>query len=346
MNTPIRFGVIGAGRMGTNHIRVLSDLPGAALVAVCDAQPEAAERAARRFLAEGFFGDVGAMLAATRLDAVVVATPTAEHRAAAGACIECGIPVLIEKPMASTVAECETLIAAAQAAAVPLMVGHVERFNPAILELRKFLDAKLLGALYYVETVRSGPFPKRLYGSKDGVVIDLAVHDLDLIAYLFGDLAQLYANHIVTPDHRQDIHARVMFRTVQNVAGASQFSWISPRRDRSMTVYGDKGILVANLIDQEIWFYENGDVGVDYSDNYYQNALMGRVSEGRVVKYPIRKEEPLRGELSFFMGLVRDRTPHDPAYGRKAVGWCQAVLASADGDHIVTFGEKEGQHGA
>jgi len=346
VSAPLRFGVVGAGRMGTNHIRVLADLPGAVLAAVCDEQPDAAERTAKRFLAEAWYRDVDAMLAAARLDAAVVATPTAGHAAAAQACLVRGVPVLLEKPMAPSERECDGIIAAARAAGVPLMVGHIERFNPAIMELRKFLDEQLLGPVYYVETVRSGPFPKRLFGSKDGVIIDLAVHDLDLIAYLFGDLTQLYANHIVTPEHRQDIHARVMFRTAKGIAGASQFSWISPRRERSMTVYGDKGILVANLIDQEIWFYENGDVGVDYSDNYYQNALMGRVSEGKVVKYPIRKEEPLRCELAFFIGLVRDRTPHDPSYGRKAVGWSQAVLASAVEDRIVVLGGTGGQHGA
>jgi predicted dehydrogenase len=288
VSAPLRFGVIGAGRMGTNHVRVLSDLPGATLAAVCDAQKDIAEKTARRFLAEKWFTDVPAMLGEARLDAAVVATPTAEHLAAASACLARGVPVLLEKPLAASEAECDRLIDAARAAGVPLMVGHIERFNPAIMELRKFLQEKFLGTVYYVETVRSGPFPKRLYGSRDGVVIDLAVHDLDLVAYLFGDLTQLYANHIVTPEHRQDIHARVMFRTAGGVAGASQFSWISPRRDRSMTVYGDKGIVVANLIDQEIWFYENGDVGVDYSDNYYQNALMGRVSAGKVGKFPIR----------------------------------------------------------
>lgn len=345
MSASLRFGVVGAGRMGTNHVRVLSDLPGAVLAAVCDEQGEIAERSAKRFQADAWFTDVPAMLEHSRLDAVVVATPTSGHLGAAMACLERGVPVLLEKPMAATEAECDLLIEAARGAGVPLMVGHIERFNPSVVELRRLLGEKFLGPVYYVETVRSGPFPKRLFGSRDGVVIDLAVHDLDLVAYLFGDLTQLYANHIVTPEARQDIHARVMYRTASGVTGASQFSWISPRRDRSMTVYGDKGIVVANLMDQEIWFYENGDVNVDYSDNYYQNALMGRVSEGKVIKFPIRKEEPLRSELGFFCSLVRDRTPHDPSYGRNAVKWSQAVLTSACEDRIIMFANTGGRHG-
>ena len=76
-----------------------------------------------------------------------------------------------------------------------MLSGHIERFNPVVIQL-KDSSTTVLGKIYYVETVRSGPFPKRLYGSKDGVVIDLAVHDLDLVPYLFGGLEQLYANHL------------------------------------------------------------------------------------------------------------------------------------------------------
>ena len=107
-----------------------------------------------------------------------------------------------------------------------------------------------------------------------------------------------------------------------------------------MTVYGDNGILIGNLIDQEIWFYENGDVDLDYSDNYFQNVLMGRVSEGKVIKFPVRKEEPLRKELESFVGLVAGREPatgFDARYGREAVRYSLAVLESAERDHIVHF---------
>ena len=203
--------------------------------------------------------------------------------------------------MAATVADCDRLISVAESRERKLMIGHVERFNPVVLKLKEFLAEDFLGDVYCVETARSGPFPKRLYGSKDGVVIDLAVHDLDLIAYLFGGLRQLYANTITTEGERQDIHAHLMFTTLSGIVGSSQFSWISPRRERSITVYGDKGILSCNLNDQEVWYYENGDVEIDYSDNYYQNVLLGRVSEGKVIKFPIKKEEPLKRTVTQLM---------------------------------------------
>jgi predicted dehydrogenase len=193
--------------------------------------------------------------------------------------------------------------------------------------------------VYYIETVRSGPFPKRLYGSKDGVVIDLAVHDLDLVAYLGGELEQLYSHQIRVGDRRQDAYARVMLKTKKGILGSCEFSWISPRKERSISVFGDKGMLLANMLDQELWFYENGDVEVDYSDNYFQNVLLGRVSEGRVIKFPIRKEEPLRKELDFFLALVSGSAgEHDSSYGKRAVAYSLSVLCSGQRDEIIRFG--------
>jgi UDP-N-acetylglucosamine 3-dehydrogenase len=342
---PLRVAVIGVGRMGTNHARVLSEMPEVRLCAICDASEESARKIARRFLAERSCAGIDELLRSEKPEAAVIAVPTAEHLAVARTCLSQGVHILVEKPMASSEADCEEMIREARRTGLVLMVGHVERFNPAILKLKEFLDQKYLGDIYCVETSRCGPFPKRLYGSKDGVVIDLAVHDLDLIAYLFGPLRQLYANQILTPDQRQDIHARVLLKTKSGIVGTAQFSWISPKRERSITVYGDKGILYGNLIDQEIWYYENGDVDIDYSDNYYQNVLMGRVSEGKVIKFPIRKEEPLKSELAFFCDLIRSGKRFDAGYGRDAVRYSQSVLRSAREDEIVMFENNRGRAG-
>jgi UDP-N-acetylglucosamine 3-dehydrogenase len=333
--TSLHVAVIGMGRMGTNHARVLSDLPGVRLAAICDESREIAERTAKRFSAEGYCTDIRGLLKIARVDAAIVAVPTVHHLPVAKRCLQNGANILVEKPMAPSVEECDEMIADARRLGRTLMVGHVERFNPVILKLKQFLEERFLGDLYHVDTARTGPFPRRLYGSKDGVIIDLAVHDLDLIAYLFGPIKQVYANQVLTPDRFQDIHARVLLKTVSGIVGTCQVSWISPRRERSVTVYGDKGILACNLNEQEVWYYENGDVEIDYSDNYYQNVLMGRVSEGKVVKFPIKKGEPLRGELSFFCDRVRERTAIDPFYGREAVRYSLAVLQSARDDRIV-----------
>jgi len=338
----VKLAVIGVGRMGSNHVRVLSEMENVRLAAVCDANREAAEKIARRFLVPTVYTDIEAMTNKEKLDGVVIAIPTAEHLEAAEQCLSRKLHTLIEKPLASSSEQCAAILAKAAGAGVRVLTGHIERFNPVVIQLKQFLDENFLGKIFYIETVRSGPFPKRLYGSKDGVVIDLAVHDLDLVNYLFGRLEHLFAHHIQTDSHKQDIYARVMLKTETGVLGSSEFSWISPRKQRNISIYGDKGLLVGNLVDQEVWFYENGDVGIDYSDNYYQNVIWGRVSEGKVIKFPIKREEPLRKELEYFcrliLGEIRD---HDPLYGRLAVEYSQAVLDSGRSGQVVHF-KKEG----
>ncbi len=334
----LRIAVIGVGRMGTNHARVLSEMENVRLAAVCDANREAAEKVARRLLIPAVYTEIDELVRREKLDGVVIAVPTAEHAAAAEKCFRHRLHALIEKPLASSPQQCDAILKQAAAAGRVVLSGHIERFNPVVLQLKKFLDEDFLGKIFYIETVRSGPFPKRLYGSKDGVVIDLAVHDLDLVNYLFGRLEHVYAHHIQTDSHHQDIYARVMLKTQNGVLGSSEFSWISPRRQRSISIYGDKGLLVGNLVDQEVWFYENGDVGVDYSDNYYQNVIWGRVSEGKVVKFPIKREEPLRKELDYFCRLIQGEIrDYDPLHGRLAVEYSQAVLESGRTGQVVRF---------
>jgi UDP-N-acetylglucosamine 3-dehydrogenase len=340
----LRLAVIGVGRMGANHARILSEMENVRLAAVCDADRGAAEKIARRFFIPATYTQIDPLLAREKLDGVVIAVPTAEHASAAQICLQKGVHALIEKPLASSPQQCDEILKQAAAARVRVLSGHIERFNPVVVQLKKFLDESFLGKIFYIETVRSGPFPKRLYGSKDGVVIDLAVHDLDLVNYLFGRLEHIYAHHIQTDSHRQDIYARVMLKTQNGVLGSSEFSWISPRKERSISIYGDKGLLVGNLVDQEVWFYENGDVGIDYSDNYYQNVIWGRVSEGKVVKFPIKREEPLRKELEYFCRLIRGEVrDYDPLHGKLAVEYSQAVLESGQDGRVVRF-EKEGRN--
>ena len=338
----VRLAVIGVGRMGTNHARILSEMENVRLAAVCDADREAAEKTARRFLIPAVYTEIDELVGQEKLDGVVIAVPTAEHLPAAEKCLRHRLHALIEKPLASSPQQCTAILEQAAAAGVRVLTGHIERFNPVVLQLKAFLDEDYLGKIFYIETIRSGPFPKRLYGSRDGVVIDLAVHDLDLVNYFFGRLEHIYAHHIQTDSHRQDIYARVMLKTKTGVLGSSEFSWISPRRQRSISIYGDKGLLVGNLVDQEVWFYENGDVGIDYSDNYYQNVIWGRVSEGKVVKFPTKREEPLRKELDYFCRLITGEIKdYDPLYGQLAVEYSQAVLESGRSGQVVRF-KKEG----
>jgi UDP-N-acetylglucosamine 3-dehydrogenase len=168
----LRIGVIGVGVMGSNHARVLTGLPGAELVGVADPDRKQAEFVART-LGCAAVANVNELLD-LKVDAVTIAAPTHLHRDIALACIARGVHVMVEKPIASSVEEGREIIAAARRAGVTLMVGHVERFNPAVEAIK---DALRNEDILSIAITRVGPFPPRM--SNVGVVIDLAVHDID-----------------------------------------------------------------------------------------------------------------------------------------------------------------------
>src|SRR3954468_6607182 len=171
----VRLAVIGAGVMGTNHARVASTLVGVDLVAVVDEDRERSEKLAVAF---GATAVSGIAELAGLVDAAVVATPTQFHAPVAHELITAGVDVLVEKPIAPDVETARRLVDAADAAGRVLMVGHVERFNPAVLELDSLLDGVI-----HIDARRISSYSPRI---RDDVVIDLMIHDLDLVTMIAG----------------------------------------------------------------------------------------------------------------------------------------------------------------
>ncbi len=180
----LRVGLAGLGSMGRNHLRVLGARPGCRLVAVADPVGEVLAAAVAGSDARGF-DDPLAMIAESDLDAVVIAAPTTAHLPLALAAIERGIAILVEKPLAATVDDARAIVEAATAAGVPVQVGHVERFNPAVLELGRLLAAGWLSTVYAITSRRAGPFPARIRDV--GVTVDLATHDVDILSWIAGE---------------------------------------------------------------------------------------------------------------------------------------------------------------
>src|SRR5450756_1612736 len=172
----LRVGVVGVGVMGSNHARVFIGLPGIELVGVADPDRKQADFVART-LGCAAVADVGELLD-LNVDAITIAAPTHLHRDIALACTARGVHILVEKPIASSVEEGNEIINAARRAGVTLMVGHVERFNPAVEAIKEALRNE---DILSIAITRVGPFPPRM--SNVGVVIDLAVHDIDLIRW-------------------------------------------------------------------------------------------------------------------------------------------------------------------
>ena len=196
---PVRVGLAGLGSMGRNHLRILGSRPDVQLVAIADPVVEVLRAAAERSGAQPF-AEPDAMVAEAELDALVIAAPTMAHVPLALAAIERRVAVLVEKPLAATVDEGMRIVAAARQSGVPVQVGHVERFNPAVLELGRLLADGWLSSVYAIASRRAGPFPARIRDV--GVTVDLATHDVDILSWIAGERpSRVYA------ETAQRIHA-------------------------------------------------------------------------------------------------------------------------------------------
>jgi UDP-N-acetylglucosamine 3-dehydrogenase len=296
---PVRIAVIGAGAMGRNHLRVLNDLESAQLVGVADAYEDIARQAARRFGIEAY-SDYKAMLDKAKPEAVVVAVPTIMHRDVTLEVVSRKVHVLVEKPIAFTEDEGREMLAAARQAGVILTVGHIERYNPAILELHKRLQRAELGRVFQMHARRLGPFPPRVRDV--GVVIDLASHDIDIMRFLSGSrVTRVYAEtaHRIHTDH-EDLLSGLM-RFEDNSIGVMDINWLTPTKIRELMVTGERGMFHANYLTQDLYFYENNYAKTDWDTI---KNIEG-VSEGDMVRLRREKTEPLKVELERFVRAVR-----------------------------------------
>jgi UDP-N-acetylglucosamine 3-dehydrogenase len=295
----MRVGVIGLGQMGRNHLRVLSDLDDVELVAAADPNADARARATRG-RAIRTYADYRTMLEREQLDAVSVVVPTVEHHSVALEVIAHGVSLLIEKPIAATSNEARQIIDHAASAGVVLAVGHIERFNPAVMELHRQLAAGALGRLYEIKARRTGPFPERI---KDvGVVIDLATHDLDLMLKLTGADVERVACETTRNIHTvHEDTLLALLRFSDGSIGSLDVNWLSPSKIRDLTLIGSRGMFVVDYLTQQVLLFENGTT----LDGWDHLSVLGGVSEGRVIRLVIDRTEPLRAELMSFLSSVR-----------------------------------------
>ena len=278
---PVRVGVVGVGVMGANHARVLADLGGCTLVGIAD--PDLAQGGkVAELLGCQAVADVGELIA-LGVDAIIVAAPTHLHHDIAIAAIEAGKHVLVEKPVASTVEEGDAIVAAARAAGVVLMVGHVERFNPAVVTIKQAIrDEEILS----IAITRVGPFPPRM--SNVGVVIDLAVHDIDLICHFTGSqIVEVQPQVKSAVAEREDI-ALLQFRTANGVLAHINTNWLTPFKARTVHVATRKKYLIGDLLTRQVT--ECFDYRPDGS--YSMRHL------------PVAYAEPLRVELTRFIAAI------------------------------------------
>ncbi|MFZ3349268.1 MAG: Gfo/Idh/MocA family oxidoreductase [Xanthobacteraceae bacterium] len=305
-NDTVRIGVVGVGVMGSNHARVLSDIAGVELVGVADP-----DRKQRDFVSDTLgcagFSDVDALLD-RGVDAVIIAAPTHLHHDIALKCIGRGVHLLVEKPVASTVAEGRAIVAAARRAGVALMVGHVERFNPAVQSVKRAIkDQDILS----IAITRVGPFPPRM--SNVGVVIDLGVHDIDLIRWFTeSEIVEIQPQMSSAVAEREDI-ALLQFRTASGVLAHINTNWLTPFKARNIHIATRDKYLIADLLTLQVTECFGFQPDGSYS--------MRHLSVGYA--------EPLRSELVAFVEAIR--SGERPAVtGEEAVASLEIAIRCLD----------------
>jgi predicted dehydrogenase len=320
-----RVAVVGLGMMGKNHVRSLTELGDVELVAVCDAS-DAALKAVTSMHRIAAYRDHNEMFDRESLNAAVVAVPTGQHMEVATDALRHGLHVLVEKPIAGTLEEGRALVDLAQREGRVLAVGHVERFNPAVVELSRRVSRGELGRVFQVHASRQGPFPARVRDV--GVVVDLATHDLDVIGHIVGsEIERLYAEteQRIHTEHEDLLNALLKFRN--GAVGVVQVNWLTPTKIRLLSVLGEKGLFVANYLTQELTYFRNADVG--------------GVSEGDMTRLPVEEAEPLKLELRSFLESVATGRPAevDGEAGLRALQLALAVVASASEHRAITGDE-------
>src|SRR6266567_2336597 len=279
---PLRIGVVGVGVMGSNHARVFAGLPGTELVGVADPDHKQADFVART-LGCAAVSDVGELIERD-VDAITIAAPTHLHRDIALNCISRGIHVLVEKPIASTVEEGREIIGAARRAGVTLMVGHVERFNPTVEAIKDTIRGE---DILSIAITRVGPFPPRM--SNVGVVIDLAVHDIDLIRWFTeSDIVEVQPQLSSAVAEREDI-ALLQFRTASGVLAHINTNWLTPFKARSVRDATRGKYVMGDLLTRQV----TECFGFKPDGSYSMRHL------------PVGHDEPLRAELIAFLDAVR-----------------------------------------
>ncbi len=308
--TSLRAGVVGLGMMGRNHVRVYDEvLPDVDLVAVADPDEAALRRATTGRAARGY-SDPAAMFAAEQLDLVSIVAPTSLHLQVTLDALASGANVLVEKPIASDRTQAEAMIDAARRAGRILTVGHIERFNPAIRELRRRLAAGELGRIFQIKATRLGPFPARIRDV--GVVVDLAPHDLDVMRFLLdSEPVRLYAEteQRIHTDHEDLFNGVLKF--ANGVIGVLDINWLTPTKRRTLTVTGERGMYVADYINQDLFYYANPDATQvwEHPGPDEGGRMASSVSEGEMARRSIHRQEPLAVELAEFARAVRDGGP-------------------------------------
>jgi UDP-N-acetylglucosamine 3-dehydrogenase len=275
----LRVGVVGVGEMGQHHARVYSELD-CKLVGVADSDIEKAKKVGKKHGIK-FYANYKDLINKEKVDAVSIAVPTFLHKKVAMDFLKKEVNCLIEKPITSNIDDAKEIIEEAERNHIKLMIGHIERFNPAVLKLKEIIDNGTLGKIVIISTRRVGPFPPRIKDA--GIIIDFATHDIDIARYLIGrEPVEIYSKFGKFEHENEDYAIVVLdFGTTK---ASIEVNWFTPYKVRSLVATGSKGIVNLDYITQDIVIHNSK----------------------RSIKTKIEKEEPLKLELKHFLDCIEN----------------------------------------
>ncbi|MDB4943212.1 MAG: Myo-inositol 2-dehydrogenase [Labilithrix sp.] len=320
-----RVVLFGIGRMGKNHLRVLRETPGFELVAVVDgkATPPSDLGSIRFARSLEELGDLA-------YDAAVIATPTASHHALGMTLVGLGKHLLVEKPIASTFAQGRELLEAAQAAGIKLVVGHVERFNPAVRKLRELMKAGFLGTPIHIAFTRIGGYPDTVLAGNN-VILDLAVHDIDVLRMLVGPVRLEHSMCHVT--YREGVFdtAEIFLASGAGASATVHVNWVTPTKIRTIRVTGTRGVCFVDYMLQTCELFGGSLLKESEPPNTGFAALQDVYRSTDRIQFGVRKEEPLRAQLTQFRSYLVDGEVGELCMGSDALA---AVLLAERAVHV------------
>ncbi len=280
-----RVGVIGVGAMGRHHVRIYHEMQDVELVGVADVNERAVAELAAAYNTDAFI-DCEQLLN-NDLDAVSIAVPTSLHTEIASKATQYGVHMLIEKPIADSLTNAEAIVNAARRENIKLMIGHIERFNPAIVKLKELITAGALGEILSISCRRVGPYAPRIRDV--GIITDLAVHDIDTISYLYGKRARQVYAIAGNSFHVKEDYASILLQYDAKRSGTVETNWLTPYKMRTLTATGTGGVASADYLTQSLELWKE---------------------EGRIT-VEIDKDEPLKIELAQFVDAISNG--HEPS---------------------------------
>ena len=296
MKKKIRTAVIGVVNMGKNHARIYSKISD--FIAVSDTQPKLGKKIADKYRVN-YYENYKKMLQQENIEAVSVVVPTKLHKNVVLDCLERRIPTLVEKPIAENIKDAKLVLRKAKSKKTFLMVGHIERFNPAVKKLKEIVDEGKLGRIISLLAIRVGIAPPKEPNSD--VALDLGIHDVDIFNYILNGypIRKKVVRGKLFRDNLADSSGILLEYPL--ATGYIQTNWITPIKMRKLYVTGSKGFIELDYVSQKLIMYNKIIVSKAYGD-YYDFVKLSNLSKKTVY---VSRKEPLKEELLFFLGNIK-----------------------------------------